>query len=62
MATYFLIYDPRTRLFVAAGNKFRLTYSMSAAKHLTSEWSAKKVLDKWRCELEGYEIRKIQTY
>lgn len=62
MATYYLIYDPRTRLFVASGNKFRLTYSMSAAKHLTSEWSARKVLDKWADELEGCVIRKIQTF
>lgn len=40
MATFYVLYDEFTRSFVRAGKLFGVTYSLNAAKHFTSKWSA----------------------
>lgn len=40
MATFYVLYDEFTRSFVRAGRQGGYTYSLNAAKHFTSVWSA----------------------
>lgn len=46
MVTFFVIYDPFSRTFVRQGRAGFYTYSMNAAKHFTSEWSARKYIER----------------
>lgn len=58
MVTFFVLYDEFSRSFVRAGKVFGYTYSLNAAKHFTSEWSA----DHYRinnCLLAKMIIKKI---
>lgn len=61
MATFFVLYDPRTREFAKAGRNTSITYSMNLAKHFTTEWSAKTFRsnhDLFSC----FIVKKIQRY
>lgn len=59
MCTFFVLYDPFWRLFIAAGRSVRTTTSINYAKHFTSEWSANN-FRKHTGEPEAYRIIKIQ--
>lgn len=61
MTTFYVLYDEFTRSFVSAGRKGGYTYSLSAAKHFTSEWSARRFRDHERRveDLHMYAIKKI---
>lgn len=48
MTTFYVLYDVSTRSFVRAGRKLCLTYSLNAAKHFTSIWSANNCRRKFR--------------
>ena len=61
MATFFVLYDPRTREFAKSGRLAAITYSINLAKHFTSEWSAKAYQsnhDLFSC----FIVKKIQRY
>ena len=58
MATFFVLYDEFSRTFIRAGKGIGRTYSLSAAKHFTSEWSAKNFANKSQ-ELECLTIKKV---
>lgn len=45
MKTFYVLYDAFTRSFVRAGRAGGYTTSLNAAKHFTSEWSAKNFRD-----------------
>lgn len=61
MTTFFVLYDEFTRSFVRAGREGGYAYSLNAAKHFTSEWSARQFRDHERRveALHMYAIKKI---
>ena len=60
MITFYVLYDPSDNTFVRAGRYCMRTFSLSAAKHFTSEWSAKKFCENNDCD--HMIIKKIQRY
>jgi len=58
MATFFVLYDEFTRTFVRSGKGDFRTYSLNAAKHFTSEWSANKFKSSGN-DLECMTVKKI---
>lgn len=61
MYRYFVLYDPRNRLFARRGRSFATTCSLNDAKHFTSQWSA----ENWkRCHsmFLGMIIKRIECY
>lgn len=61
MATFYVLYDEFTRSFVRAGKRGGYAYSLNAAKHFTSIWSARRFRDaSTRVEfLHMFTIKKI---
>lgn len=63
MVTYFVIYDPFSRMFVRQGNRAGWCTSLNNAKHCTSEWSANAILNKVDpCREMGIVVKKIVRY
>lgn len=62
MRTYYVIYDPMSKLFVREGRELRFTYNLNNAKHLTSEWNAKNIINRYPNDLEGAIVRKVSTF
>lgn len=61
MTTFYVLYDEFTRTFVRAGKSNLRTYSLNAAKHFSSVWSANRF--KYRCDdLECLTVKKVQRY
>lgn len=58
MATFYVLYDSFSRMFVRAGYFGGWTYSLNSAKHFTSEWSAKKFIEN-EGDLCALTIKKI---
>lgn len=58
MATFFVLYDEFSRTFVRAGRGDFRTYSLNAAKHFTSEWSANNFRAK-SDEMQSLTVKKI---
>lgn len=58
MYTLFVIFSPACRMFVRQGKGCRFTYNVNAAKHFSTEWSAKNFLGKMD-DPETYKIIKI---
>lgn len=58
MATFYVLYDGFSRMFVRAGKRDGWTYSLNNAKHFTSVWSANNYLHKFD-ELCTLEVKKI---
>ena len=58
MTTFYVLYDGFTRSFVRAGREGGFTYSLNAAKHFTSIWSAANFAKKSRF-LECLTVKKI---
>ena len=42
MCTYYILFDPSTRLFARRGRSFATTWSLNDAKHFSSKWSAEQ--------------------
>lgn len=61
MTTFYVLYDEFTRSFIRAGRNGGYAYSLNAAKHFTSEWSARNFRDhESRVEsIHMYTIKKI---
>ena len=61
MATFYVLYDTFSRLFVKAGREGGYTSSLNYAKHFTSEWSARNFRDnvQRREFLQMFIIKKI---
>lgn len=60
MITNYVIFDRSTRLFVREGSRLRFTYALNNAKHLTSEWNAQNFIKRYKFDLEGFEVIKVQ--
>lgn len=58
MATFYVLYDEFDRTFVRAGRGDFRTYSLNAAKHFTSEWSANRFKSSGN-NLECMTVKKI---
>lgn len=61
MVTYFVIYNAGTKEFAKAGRYPAISYSLSSAKHFTSEWSAKNYLAAHDLFV-GSTIKRIERY
>lgn len=61
MTTFYILYDPTEGTFIRAGRYCMRTFSLNAAKHFTSEWSAKQFCDRNDCG-DHMIIKKIQRY
>ena len=61
MITFFVLYDEFSRQFIAAGKGCCWTFSINAAKHFTSEWSANNFKTN-NHNLECLTVKKIQRY
>lgn len=63
MVTYFVLYDPFSRLFVKQGSRAGWCSSINCAKHFTSQWNAEAHLRRLNGdELGGFVIKKIVRY
>ena len=63
MVTYYVLFDPFSRLFVRAGHRGGYTSNISAAKHFTSEWSAQNFLKNADGDtLSAFTVKKIERY
>lgn len=58
MATFYVLYDESTRALVRKGRNGGFTYSLNAAKHFTSHWSAEHFRIN-NCLLANIIIKKI---
>lgn len=61
MCTYYVLYDPSTRLFARRGRSFATTSSLNDAKHFTSRWSA----EQWqKCHqmFLGMIVKRMERY
>lgn len=58
MTTFYVLYDEFTRSFVRAGKNGGFSYSLNAAKHFTSVWSASRFRMN-NCILAKFVIKKI---
>lgn len=58
MATFFVLYDGFSRMFVRAGNRGGWTYSLNCAKHFTSVWSACNYRDRFG-DLCALTVKKV---
>lgn len=63
MVTYFVIYDPFSRMFVRSGKYLGWSNTLNTAKHFTSKWSADNFMRKsFTDEISSLIIKKIQRF
>lgn len=61
MVTYYVLFNPISGEFARAGKNAGVCYSMNAAKHFTSEWSAKNYASA-HDDFECFTVKMIQRY
>lgn len=60
MTTFYVLYDPADKLYIAQGRGVRYTYTPNNAKHFTSEFMAQRFAERNECS--SFAVRKITRF
>ena len=60
MITFYVLYDPTDRLFIAQGRGVCYTYTPNYAKHFTSVFMAKRFAERNECS--GFVVKRIERF
>ena len=60
MTTFYVLYDPAEKLYIAQGRGVRYTYTPNNAKHFTSEFMANRFAVRNECN--SFAVRQITRF
>lgn len=60
MTTFYVLYNPADKFYIAQGHGVRYTYTPNNAKHFTSEFMAQRFAERNECS--GFAVRKITRF